>query len=137
MSEQIWIVERQRDEDYGAAKHVVSWHPSLAEAESMAARLQREFDQARERTTPWHIDIETIFDMKRQHTHLTERELEEHEAAFIEQLNDWWHKERSAWQAFAEDEVMAKMTDPPSFCLHLVRDEAVSYVCYAVGRGRP
>jgi hypothetical protein len=152
----IWIVERQRDEDYGAAKHVISWHPSLAEAENEVARLQGEFDRARELVTPMHLEAEAIFEMlqehehakymwidcsrdeceafDRDHTHLTEREFEEHEAAFVEQLKEWWWKERNAWQDFVESEVMSKMSDPPALFRHLSDDEEVRYVCYAVGR---
>jgi hypothetical protein len=154
--EQIWIVERRRDEDYGAAKHVVSWHPSLEEAESIAARLQGEFDRARELVTPLHLDVDAIFEMlqehenvkyvwiecdreecghfDRVHTHMTEREFEEHEAAFVEQLKEWWRKESASWQHFVEDKVMPKMSDPPSFFRHLSDDEDVRYVCHAVQR---
>jgi hypothetical protein len=155
-TDEIWIVERQRDEDYGSAKRVVSWHPTREEAESMAAQLTAEFDAARARATPLHLDVEAIFDMlqenehamyswidcdreecghfDREHTHMTERQAEEHEAAFIEQLKDWWHAERDRWQSFVEDELMPTMTDPPSFFRHLSDDEDVRYVCYAVAR---
>lgn len=163
-AEAIWIVERVRDEDYGSSKRVVSWHPSLAEAEEMAARLQAEFEQACERAWPWHVAVETIFEMlhehehaqyewiscdieecshpERGHQHLVPRELEEHEAAMIVQLKDWWHQESRAWQIFVEDEILAKMTDPPRYCLELVRHfhfdetlgERVHYECHMVSR---
>jgi len=155
-SGEIWIVERQRDEDYGTAKHVVAWQPSLEEAQNMAARLQGEFDRARELVTPRHLVAEAIFEMlqeeehkkyvridcdreecdhfDREHTHITEREFDDHEAAFVEQLKEWWWKERTAWQDFVEDEVMPKMSDPPSFFRHLSDEEDVRYVCYAVQR---
>ncbi len=155
----IWIVERVRDEHYGASTHVVSWHVSRVEAEEMATRLQAEFDQACERAWPWHEAVDTIFEMlheheyvkhawidcdreecgyfERHHQHHTERILEEHEASMIEQLTDWWHQESLAWQIFVEDEILAKMTDPPRYCQELVRhldDETVHYECHAVGR---
>lgn len=156
MTDQIWIVERLRHEHEGTSTHVVSWHPSLDEAKVMTARLNDEFTRASAEALPGWEDVETIYEMMheqdraryswidcdreecghfdREHTHLVDHEPDEHEAAFIEQIKDWWHRERDAWQSFVEDEVMAKMTDPPSYCGQLVREEEVEYVCRMVER---
>lgn len=155
----VWIVERVRYVSHeGSTKHVVSWHPSLEEAEAMARRLQAEFDAACERAWPWHEVVDTLFEMtqehehewkhtwiacdseeceafERHHQHHAWREPEEHEASLIEQLSDWWHQEFRAWQAFVEDEIFATMTDPPTYTSELVaQDSEVHYVCHRVGR---
>lgn len=144
MNDVVWIVERVRHVEHeGSTKHVVSWHTTLAEAEGMAARLQAEFDEACGRVWSRHEVVETIFEMMqehecghmdRHHQHHAWRD-PEHEAALIEQLNDWWHQESRAWQIFVEDEVMSKMTDPPTYTHELVAHDAeVHYACHKVGR---
>lgn len=153
----IWIVKYQWASEYDSAEtRVVAWQRSQAEAEELAARLLAEFVQARERALPGHEVADTIWEMlqehehakyvwvscdreecghfDRVHTHLAERPLEEHEAAMIEQLRDWWHEARDAWRDFVEHEVMTQMADPPGFCNDLVRDAEVSYECYAISR---
>jgi hypothetical protein len=152
----IWIVERVRDEPYGQSRHAIVWCESRGEAEAVAARLQTEFDQACARVHPWYENVETIFEMQEEqtlasrhvwtdcdleecghlespHQHYTQLEPQEHEEALIEQLTAWWHQENLAWQAFVENEVMSKMTDPPRYCRDLVRpDNAVHYECRAM-----
>ena len=60
----------------------------------------------------------------------------EADQALIEQLQDWWHAERDAWQAFAEDEVASRMSDPPRYVQELVAvDAEVRYEVRAVRRG--
>lgn len=156
MTDEIWIVERLRHEHEGTSTRVVSWHPSIDEAKAMVDRLNAEFAHASAESLPGWEDVEAIFEMMheqdraryswiecdreecghfdRQHTHLVDREPEEHEAAFIEQIKDWWHHASRAWQTFVEDEVMSKMADPPPYCRQLVRDEEVEYVCRVIGR---
>lgn len=154
----IWIVERVHNEQYVQSRCVITWHKSPAEAEGMAARLQAEFDQACELVRPLHENVETIFEMREEqelasyhvqtdcsleecchlenpHQHRTQVEPKDHEKALIEQLTAWWHQEDLAWQIFTEDEVMAKMADPPCYCRELVQpSKAVHYECHAVSR---
>jgi len=129
----IWIVERVRDEQYGASKRTVSWHKSSVEAQEQMTDLQAEFDRACALAWPGHEVVQTIFSMYEE-LHLGFCEPKEHEAALIEQLSDWWLQESRGWQIFVEAEIMAKMTDPPQHCQELVRPEAVHYEYYAVGQ---
>jgi len=129
----IWIVQRVVTADYeGPITRVVSWHRTLAKAKEMAARLQSEFDRACAYVWPKYEGVETIYTMLEEREH-HQGDPSEHVATMLEQLSQWWHQELHSWQTFVEEEVMAKMSDPPNWCQDLVRyDTGVSYECQAV-----
>ena len=160
MTDQVWIVERVRTVEYDCgSQRVVSWHASVDEAREEAARLQAEFDLASKLVWPWHEVGETIFHMLQYESHEKEHGWiacdsdecgyfdkhhqhhvfvtpSEADQALIAQLKDWWHCESRAWQAFVEDEIFARMSDPPTYARELVADDAeVRYEVRAIERG--
>jgi len=156
----IWIVERVRSVEHDCgSQHVVTWHASPEAAGGEARRLQAEFDLACKLAGPWHEVVDTLFDMyqqesfekqhgwidcdddacgylERSHRHHTFVTPCEADQALIEQLQDWWHAERNAWQAFVEDEIFSRMSDPPRYVSELVTvDVTVRYEVRLVRRG--
>lgn len=161
MTDTVWIVERVRSVEYDCgSQRVISWHASADEARAEAQRLQAEFDLASELAWPWHEVVETIFDMlhgeqhdkehgwidcdedecgyfDKHHQHHAFVTPSEADQALIEQLKGWWHDESRAWQTFVEDEIFARMSDPPAYARELVADDAeVRYEVRAIARGK-